>query len=273
MHKINAEVFKKKTMLRTIDNNFQHDMFGKLTVIANDNNELYFVGKEVAEILGYVNVSQTISDHCKGYIKTILPTNGGNQEVVVIPERDLYRLIMRSKKPEAEKFEEWVVGDVLPTIRKYGVYATENTIEKILNDPDFAIQTLTKLKEERAMRVEAESKAKLLSEENSKQEALLLEQAPKVEFFDAVTGSEDLIDLGSASKVLNLGYGRNTLFEKLRNLNILMPKNQPYQIMCQKDYFRVIETSYTKGNGDTHIYLKTMVTQKGLDFIRKKLAE
>ncbi len=70
-------------MLRKTENQFTHELFGSVTVITNDNNELYFVGKEVAEILGYVNVYQTITDHYKGYIKTILPTNGGNQEVVV----------------------------------------------------------------------------------------------------------------------------------------------------------------------------------------------
>jgi anti-repressor protein len=76
----------------------------------------------VAEILGYSNVSGAISDHCKGASESLLPSAGGPQMTKIIPERDVYRLVMRSKLKSAEKFEDWVVGDVLPTIRKTGKY-------------------------------------------------------------------------------------------------------------------------------------------------------
>jgi prophage antirepressor-like protein len=108
--------------LTKINSQFNHSLFGSLTTITNNNGDIFFVGKEVCEILGYSNPSKTISDHCKGYNKMLLPSNGGEQEFIVIPERDLYRLIMKSKKQEAEKFEEWVVGEVLPAIRKNGSY-------------------------------------------------------------------------------------------------------------------------------------------------------
>ncbi len=214
MHKINSELFKKKPMLKKTNEMFQHEMFGNLTVITNDNNELYFIGKEVVEILGYSNVSQTISTHCKGYIKTILPTNGGNQEVVVIPERDLYRLVMRSKKEEAEKFEEWVVSEVLPSIRKHEIYATENTIDKMLNDPDFAIQTFTKLKEERAKRVEAEKTVAILT--HVTKNYTVTEIAKELQMKSAKVLNEELRKMGIQfksndtwvlySKYANLGY-------------------------------------------------------------------
>lgn len=94
--------------------------------------------------------------------------------------------------------------------------------------------------------------------------------APKVAFHDAVTGSKDTIDIGEASKVLAIkGIGRNNLFEILRTNSILMNDNQPYQTYIDRGYFRTIESSYTTTDGATHINIKTVVYQKGLDFIRK----
>lgn len=86
------------------------------------DGEPWFVAKDVAEILGYKNTSKAISDHCKGGNETLLPSAGGMQTVKIIPERDIYRLVMKSKLPSAEKFEEWVVSEVLPSIRKTGGY-------------------------------------------------------------------------------------------------------------------------------------------------------
>ncbi len=109
-------------ILTKTNNNYTHELFGSLTTIINENNEVFFIGKEVAEKLGYSDTAYAIKTHCKGVEETSLPTNGGNQIMKIIPERDLYRLIMRSKKPEAELFEEWVTGEVLPSIRKTGSY-------------------------------------------------------------------------------------------------------------------------------------------------------
>ncbi|HSA75849.1 MAG TPA: phage antirepressor KilAC domain-containing protein [Candidatus Nitrosocosmicus sp.] len=97
--------------------------------------------------------------------------------------------------------------------------------------------------------------------------------APKAEFYDAVTGSSDTIDLGECAKVLAIkNVGRNKLFEILRDKNILMQKNQPYQKYVDAGYFRIVESTYTKPDGSTHISIKTVVYQKGLDFIRKLVA-
>ena len=97
-------------------------------------------------------------------------------------------------------------------------------------------------------------------------------QQPKVAFYEAVTGSSDTIDIGEAAKVLNIkGIGRNNLFQLLREKGVLDSKNKPYQNYCDRGYFRVIESSYCKPDGSTHINLKTVVYQKGLDYIRKLL--
>ena len=94
------------------------------------DGEPWFVAADVARVLGYSNTSDAISKHCKGGRKTRYPSSGGLQETTIIPERDVYRLIMRSRLPSAEAFEEWVVGEVLPTIRKTGKYVTTRAKSK-----------------------------------------------------------------------------------------------------------------------------------------------
>lgn len=109
-----------------------------------------------------------------------------------------------------------------------------------------------------------------LQKENELQKQRLIEQAPKVEFFDDVAGSSDTIDMKEAAKVLNIkGFGRNNLFEFLRNQNVLDRNNQPYQKYVDTGYFRVIESKFTLPTGEIKISLKTVVFQKGLDFIRR----
>lgn len=103
------------------------------------------------------------------------------------------------------------------------------------------------------------------------QNKLLLEQKPKVDFFETVTGSKDTIDMGGVAKVLNKKIGRNKLFDFLRENSVLMSNNVPYQKFCDCGYFRVIESKYTKPDGSTHIGLKTLVYQKGVNFINKLL--
>lgn len=109
------------------------------------------------------------------------------------------------------------------------------------------------------------------AEQIEKQNQLLLEQKPKVDFFEAVTGSKDTIDIGTVAKVLNKKVGRNKLFEILRDNNILMNNNMPYQKYVDSGYFRVIESKYTKPDGSVKIGFKTVVFQKGVNFINKIL--
>lgn len=220
----------------------------QIRTIENDG-ELWFVGKDVADALGYGASRNAVRDFCKGGIKTMLPTNGGNQEMIIIPERDVYRLIMRSKLPSAEKFEEWVVSEVLPTIRKTGNYvAPESPALQIAH----AMLLAGKMIEEQKLQIE--------------------EMQPKADFFDAVTDSTDAVDIGTVAKVLNCGIGRTKLFEFLRNEKILQSKNTPYQKYIDCGYFRVIESSYQKPDGSSHVSFKTVVYQSGVNFIRKKLA-
>ncbi len=144
---------------------FNSEEFGEIRTIEIDGKP-YFVGTDVTKVLGYSNPRKAILDHCKGVTKRDTPTSSGIQSMSYINEGDLYRLIMKSKLPSAEKFEMWVMDEVLPAIRNHGLYATDNVIDNILNNPDFGIELLTRLKGERAARVEAERKNAILMHVN-----------------------------------------------------------------------------------------------------------
>lgn len=151
---------------------FENEEFGKIRIVAIDN-EPWFVGKDVAEALGYANASKAVSVHVseEDRILKTLEADSQNGNVVktqtaLINESGLYALIFGSKLESAKQFKHWVTSEVLPSIRKHGIYATDNVINNILNNPDFGIELLTKLKEERAARVEAEKKNAILTHVN-----------------------------------------------------------------------------------------------------------
>lgn len=147
---------------------FENVEFGNVRMVEIDG-KMMAVGVDVARALGYLHPSQTINYHCKGIVKLPIPSTNQHgtivmQDTKVITEGDIYRLIVKAAdqsksleiKEKAERFENWVFNEVLPSIRKNGIYATEVTVEKMLSDPDFAIELLTTLKEERAKRLEVE---------------------------------------------------------------------------------------------------------------------
>lgn len=228
----------------------------EVRIVKDEQGEPWWVAKDVCDVLEISNsrdALQRLPEIMKGVAN--IDTLGGTQQVNTISEAGVYKLVFSSRKPEAEKFTDWIALEVLPSIRKHGMYATPDTVEKMLNDPDVMIQALTALKEERLKRqaLEAEKQALI----------------PKAEFFDAVADSKDAIDMGHVARVLDCGMGRNKLFALLRQKNILMQGNLPYQEYCDRGYFRVIEQKYSKPDGSTHISFRTLVYQRGLDFIRK----
>lgn len=148
---------------------FNNEEFGEIRTVTIDG-EPWFVGKDVAEILGYSNTRKAIADHVDNEDKTdgvtIRDSIGREQNPICIKESGLYALIFGSKLESAKRFKHWVTSEVLPSIRKHGIYATDNVIDNILNNPDFGIELLTKLKEERAARVEAERRNAILTHVN-----------------------------------------------------------------------------------------------------------
>lgn len=229
---------------------FNNEEFGEIRTVTK-NNKTYFAGSDVASALGYAIPHKAVQTHCKGVLKWNIPTKSGNQDVLFIPEGDVYRLIMRSKLPAAEKFESWVMDEVIPSIRKNGGYIAnqENmTPEQIVANALIVAQNIISQKDKQ-----------------------IEEMQPKADFFDAVADSKTAISMNEFSKVLGIkGLGRNNLFEFLRDNAILDRWNVPYQKYIDCGWFRVIEQKYTK-NGEEHISIKTLVYQKGVDAIRRKI--
>lgn len=230
---------------------FDNAEFGEVrTAVVND--EPMFCLIDICKALELSN-SRIVADRLDEdeRRKLDLPRQG---ETWFITESGLYAVVLRSDKPAAKKFRKWVTSEVLPSIRKHGMYAVDELIE----NPELAIKAFTALKEER-------EKNKALQAENERMK-------PKEEFFDAVTDSKDAIDIGQVAKVLNCpGIGRNKLFEILRNNGILKQNNEPYQKYIDCGYFRVIEQKYEARPGEIRINIKTLVFQKGVDYIRKIL--
>lgn len=140
---------------------FNNEQFGQVRAFTLHGKD-YFVGNDIARALGYVECAKAIRTHCKGVSEMDIPTNGGIQKMKVISEGDVYRLIVKSQLPQAEKFESWVFDDVLPSIRKHGMYATD----ELINNPDLLIAAATKIKEERQARLEAEKQRDKLIHQN-----------------------------------------------------------------------------------------------------------
>lgn len=167
---------------------FKNEEFGEVRTVEIEGKP-FFCGSDVAKALGYAIPSKAVNTHCKGVSKMEAPTNGGVQELLFIPEGDLYRLIVSSKLPTAEKFEHWVFDEVLPSIRKHGLYATD----ELLDNPDLIIQMATKLKEEREAR-------KALEIENKVQSQQIAELQPKATYYDLILQCKDLLSMTEIAK-------------------------------------------------------------------------
>ena len=247
---------------------FNH-LGNNIRVITTEDCTPLFCGKDVASILGYTNPNKAMKDHCNGVTirYPIIDNLGRTQQARFITEGDLYRLIFNSKLPTAEKFEAWVVDEVLPSIRKHGVYATESVVDAMLADPETMIRTLTTLKEERAKRAQLEKQAQA--------------NAPKVLFADAVASAKTDILIGDLAKILRgngVDTGQRRLFEWMRENGYLIRQkgsswNMPTQKAMDMGLFRVKETVVTHADGHTTVNRTTKVTGRGQTyFVNKFLA-
>lgn len=147
---------------------FRHEVFGEIRVTKDANGNPLFCASDVARSLGYKDPKQAVTTHCKSAELVYQPhANGiGGTNIKFIKESDLYRLVMKSEIPSAEKFQDWVCEEVLPSIRKHGAYMTDDVIQRTLTDPDYLIQLATVLKEEKQKRIQAETKVAILTHTN-----------------------------------------------------------------------------------------------------------
>ena len=251
---------------------FKNSEFGEIRIVPI-NNEPWFVGKDVAAILGYENTRKAIISHVDEDDKKILKSQNGtlenmpNRGLQIINESGLYSLILSSKLPTAKRFKRWVTSEVLPAIRKHGAYLTEEKVEEILTNPDTIIKLATQLKEEREARKQAEQ--------------MIEAQKPKVIFAEAVSTSKDGILVGMLAKLLHqngVKIGQNRLFQWLRDKGYLMKrgvdKNMPTQRSKELGLFDVKERVVGNPDGSIRLTRTPVVTGKGqVYFVQKFLSE
>lgn len=231
---------------------FDFDGSGIRTLTIDD--EPYFVGKDVAQVLGYSNPRDAIAKHVDAEDKGVAKcdTLGGQQNQTVINESGLYSLILGSKLPEAKRFKRWVTSEVLPSLRRNGMYA----MDELLDNPDLAINALQKLKEEREARRQLEL-------QNA-------QMKPKALFAEAVETSSTSILIGDMAKLLRqngVEVGQRRLFDWLRTNGWLMKtgesRNMPTQKAMEKGYFEIRERTISNPDGSVRITKTTKVTGKG----------
>lgn len=241
---------------------FTSEEFGQIRTMEM-NGEPWFVGKDVAEALGYSNTRDTLSTHVMNEDKnTVAISDGkrGNPNQTIINESGLYALIFSSKLESAKRFKHWVTSEVLPSIRKNGGYIDG---QETMSDEELLAKAV--LMSQKII----EEKNKII-EKNQKK---LAKQQPLVDFAVHVSQSKDTIDMGTMAKIAKneqIDIGRNRLIKWLKDKKILRYNNAPYQKYIQRGYFDVIEVEKETSWG-SRFYPKTVITGKGQLWLIKKL--
>ena len=244
---------------------FKNEQFGQIRVVERDG-EPWFVAVDICGALDIANSRDAltrIDEDEKGVALT--DTLGGAQEVAVVNEPGLYSLVLGSRKSEARAFKRWITHEVLPAIRKTGMYATPATVEAMLANPDTMIQVLQAFKDEREQRLALETR--------------VVADAPKVAFADAVETSTDSCLVGQLAKIIRQnGYeiGANRLFEYLRKDGYLCRagsnRNMPTQRSMEAGWFEVKESVLENPDGSIRVVRTPKVTGKGqIYFVNKFL--
>lgn len=195
---------------------FEDQQIRALTI----EGEPWFVGKDVAEVLGYSNSRKAIADHVDSEDKGVTKcyTLGGTQQIAIINESGLYSLILSSKLPKAKEFKHWVTSEVLPTIRKHGAYMTSAKIEEVLTDPDTIIQLATQLKQEREGRLIAEQR--------------IGELTPKADYCDRVLADKSLVTITQIAK--DYGMSGRALNATLHDLGVIYKQCETWFLYAKR---------------------------------------
>lgn len=220
------------------------------------NNEPYFVGKDVAEILGYERADNAIRNHVDDEDKLThqISASGQNRNMTIINESGLYSLILKSKLPNAKKFKRWVTSEVLPQIRKHGMYATD----ELLNNPDLLIEVATKLKEERTLRLIAEQRVNELQ--------------PKADYYDRILNNKGLVTVSTIAK--NYGMSAVSFNKLLHELGIQFNQSGTWLLYSKfqdKGYTHIEPFDYEDKNGNRQVKTRMKWTQKGHIFLYETL--
>ena len=231
---------------------FNNEEFGEIRTITKHGEPMFCLA-DVCKALDITHVTDVKNRLKQDGVGTseVIDSLGRNHTATFINESNLYKVIFQSRKPSAEKFTDWVTDEVIPSIRKNRGYIANQeqmTPEQIVANALIVAQNII-----------------------SQKDRQIEEMKPKAEFFDTVADSKTAISMNEVAKVLNIkGYGRNNLFEFLRENKVLDRWNVPYQRYVDNGWFRVIEQHYQK-NGEPIVTTKTLVYQKGVDGIRKMI--
>lgn len=243
---------------------FNNPAFGSVRAVSV-NDEPYFVGKDVAEIIGYANPQRAIRNYVdeedKGVTKSVTP--GGKQDIVIINESGLYSLILSSKLPKAKEFKRWVTAEVLPAIRKTGGYVNDTA--------QFVESYFGQLEPNQKHALT------MMFDESKRMSAQLKEQAPKVLFANAVETAHNSILIGDLAKIIRqngVDIGQKRLFDWMRQNGYLIKggqsKNMPTQKAMDMNLFEVKESTVNNPDGSVRITRTTKVTGKGQTYFVKK---
>lgn len=256
---------------------FENQEFGSVRTLVVEG-EPWFVGKDVAAALGYGSgkslnnaVAKHVDDEDKGVTEMMTP--GGKQNIVIINESGLYSLVLSSKLESAKKFKRWVTSEVLPDIRKHGIYMTNSIVESFMNDPRAMSQVFAAYADEREARIKLEQEKAELVEVNTVMK-------PKAEFADAIHATGDGIMVKQMAALLfQNGYptGQNRLFSQLRSEGFLCDcsgerYNTPTQTSIERGIMKTRETHYMDIHGVSHISFLTLITPKGQRYFLQRYA-
>ena len=235
---------------------FEHEAFGSVRAVER-NGLPWFVAKDVCDCLDIRtnDAANSLDEDEKGYESVV--SLGGVQQSLIISEPGLYSLILRSRKPEAKAFKRWITHEVIPSIRRHGVYATPQTVEAMLGDPDTTIKILTALKDERAQRQSLEARAEA--------------DRPKVIFAESIEVARTSILVGEMAKLSKQAtghdIGQNRFFEWLRDNGYLhksgSQRNMPTQRSMDAGWMEVKEGTRIGSSGECHITRTTKITGRG----------
>ena len=252
---------------------FCHPQFGNISTIQTENGKVLFKATDVAKALGYVETAKAVRTHCKGV--SVLDTPSENQfgAVVMQPTRyiteaDIYRLVMRSKLPEAEKFQDWVCEEVLPSIRKHGAYLTDAVLQRVVTEPDFLIGLANAIKEERKNRMVVEAKCEKQKLLIGRQQEQIEELSRRTSYVELVLQCKGLLDITQIAQ--DYGISGRKLNTILHEKGIQYKDNRQwilYAAYKDKGYVHSATLSLESGKS----VMRTQWTQKGRLFIYERL--
>lgn len=252
---------------------FNHPQFGEICTVQQEEGKVLFKANDVARSLGYAEAAKAVRTHCKGVSVLDTPIENQYGTVVMQPtkfisESDVYRLVMRSKLPEAEKFQDWVCEEVLPAIRKDGAYLSEKALQRAVTDPEFFIGLANAIRKEKEQRLEIEScctEQQLLID---RQKETIEELGKRSAYAETVLQNKDLVDITQIAQDYGLSGRRLNAILNEKRVQYKSGKQWILYAPYKGNGYVGSETSQLE-NGKT--VMRTRWTQKGRLFIHDLL--